>query len=130
VPDAIDVTVHGLPELFRGSRSLFGKIEKASDKTFADVADKRARIARGSVPRLTGALAGTVTAEGSEALFGGDLPYAGWVEFGGTRGRPYLPEGRSFFPATTFHVEDELEREATKTTQREVGKFSWPNVRK
>ena len=127
--DAIDVTVYGIPELIRGSKELFRKIEDASVKTFGDVAEKRARLGRAAVPRVSGALAGSVTSEGDEAIFGGGLPYAGWVEFGGTRGRPYFPEGRYFLPATTANVEDELEREATRATIREVGKFLWPNVR-
>jgi hypothetical protein len=127
--DAIDVTLHGIPELFRGSRDLFDKIEAAAPKSFGDVAERRARLARAAVPRASGALAGSVGTEGPEVLYGDGLPYAGWVEFGGTRGRPYMPEGRYFYPVTAIGIDAELESEATKTTVREVSKFAWPLVR-
>jgi phage gpG-like protein len=127
VADKIDVQILGLDELVTGSRRLFGQIEKGADKRFARVAERRARIARGSIPRVSGALAGSVSNEKSDVLFGGDLPYAGWVEFGGDRGRPYMPEGRYFYPVTTQNAESELEHEGTIDAQNQTRGFPWPS---
>lgn len=68
----------------------------------------RAALPKG--PRATGALAMTVRASGTKT--GGavrmgrpTVPYAGWVEFGGTRHNPsessreFVPGGRYLFPA-------------------------------
>lgn len=127
--DALEVTVHGLPELIAGSRSLFAKIEKSASKRFGDVAERRARIAAASVPRISGTLAASVTSEENRAEMGGDVPYAGWVEFGGGRGRPYVPEGRYFYPVTRLRIEDELTREGTEAAQKETRGFQWPSPR-
>lgn len=125
--DRIDVEVLGLDELVSGSRKLFRQIGKSADRRFGDVAERRARIARGIVPRLSGTLAASVAHEGAEVQMGEGVPYAGWVEWGGTRGRPYFPEGRYFWPVAYEQVESELQREGTAVAQHETRGFQWPS---
>jgi len=63
---------------------------------------------RQALPHVTGRLADTVRASGTKT--GGSVrmgtkavPYAGWIDFGGSRPdgseRPYQPQGRYLFPA-------------------------------
>lgn len=71
-------------------------------------AEPVATRARGAIPKDSGALSGDVristTKTGATVRMGRkSIPYAGWVEFGGTRPdgseREYLPNGRYLFPA-------------------------------
>lgn len=71
-------------------------------------ADPIASRARSSLPHLSGRLAGDVrvstTKTGATIRMGRrSIPYAGWIEFGGSRPdgseRPYLPNGRYLFPS-------------------------------
>ena len=32
-----------------------------------------------------------------------EILYAGWIEFGGSRGRPHVPEGRYLYPTLQDH---------------------------
>lgn len=67
-----------------------------------------AALTRDRLPHATGTLAGTVRSSGTKT--GGAVrvgsaarPYAGWIEFGGSRpdgsSRPYIATGRYLFPA-------------------------------
>ena len=98
------VEVEGVEELARGTRKIADKIEdEAAPRAFLGVAERVASSTRGRVPRVSGTLAGSVLADraekGATAGIGGGVPYAGWIEFGGTRNRPYVPGGRYLFPA-------------------------------
>jgi phage gpG-like protein len=52
--------------------------------------------ARSAVPKRTGRLAASIAvrtmADGAEVEM--NTVYAGWIEYGGTRGRPYVSQGR------------------------------------
>lgn len=56
---------------------------------------------RGRVPHRSGRLAASigVSSERSGAALSASAPYAGWIDYGGTRGRPYVPQGRYLGPA-------------------------------
>jgi phage gpG-like protein len=122
------ITVVGFDELASGSKRLFGKIGDRAVKDFERIAGQQAGTVRGRVPRETGRLAGSVTSfrEGERAIVGmGDgVPYAGWIEFGGTRGRPYLPQGRYLFPVVSG-AEPQVVAAGTRAADREIGGFQW-----
>jgi len=129
------IEVHGTKELAAASVGLAEKIGKSAQRRFDRVAEDQAQIVRGRVPRVSGMLAGSVTAEGGAVGMGsGDVPYAGWIEFGGEREgnrnsvaeRPYLPEGRYLFP-TAFAAEPELDSEAAKVANEEIRGYPWPS---
>lgn len=125
----VEIEVRGIRELDRGSRKLFENIDDGADRAFLAVADQVAVMVRSRVPRLTGRLAGSVEATGSEKgaslALGGSLPYAGWIEFGGTRGRPYVSTGRYLFP--TAEAATPLIARAGETAARdEIRKMTWP----
>lgn len=93
------------------------------------------------MPRETGALAASigVEREGDEvyAVIGGeDVPYAGWIEFGGVREgrgggqaeRPYIPRGRYLYPAA-LDAEPVLIAAGTRAAEDEIRRQRWPTPR-
>ena len=129
MPDSARVEVHGFRELAAGSAVLYRKIDTSADTAFGVVADHVAVAVRIRVPRRSGRLAGSVVAtrdaRGAEVGIGGGVPYAGWIEFGGTRGRPYVPTGRYLYP-TALAAEPVLVTAGELAAQREIGAMHWP----
>ena len=99
-------------------------VAKAAEPFARRVAD----IVAGKVPHLSGQLAGSVTSftddEGASVGYDGTVPYAGWIEFGGTRGRPYVSEGRYIYP-TALDAQDEFAEVAAQAADDSVEGFSW-----
>ena len=129
MPDDDAVKVFGFDELVAGTRQLAANIEKRAHRELQRTAQERANLVRATVPRVTGHLAGSVTvADMSGGLvaagIGDGVPYAGWIEFGGTRGRTYMPEGRYFYPV--MRDEQGLERDADRYTTEEIKGMRWP----
>jgi hypothetical protein len=98
------------------------------DKAVAPLGDRIANIVRSRVPRKSGALAGSVDAhavdDGIELSMGDGLNYAGWIEFGGSRGREYYPKGRYLYQSM-LEQEDEFNQLAATTAADSVGRFAW-----
>lgn len=71
-------------EVHAGCRHLVDGIESGSLRAARDVATETADAIRSRVPVLTGALAATVEvvddSQGAAVAYGGDLPYAGYIE--------------------------------------------------
>ena len=105
--DGVKVEVLGLDELADGSKALVARIRNAAPAEFEHVAEAVARVVRSRVPVLTGRLQSSVevdtTGRTVQVSMGGGVPYAGWIEFGGTRPdgstRQYIGSGRYLFPA-------------------------------
>ena len=134
MPDDITVTVLGAEEVRRGTIALFSDIQKRADLELVDIAAQRADMVNAAVPRVTGRLAASVTSDrlrgvGALAGMGDDVtPYAGWIEYGGTRGREYIPGGRYLVPiaeAAGHTVGRDLER----ATNDEIRTHRWPPPR-
>jgi phage gpG-like protein len=121
------VQVKGWPQLAEGTARLAAEIEHTATENLAGVAAAVAGQVSGSVPVVSGALAGSVAASPGPPVsvsIGAGLPYAGWVEFGGTRGRPYVGQGRYLFP----HVEaaEPLVTEAAQAAaESEIKGMTW-----
>jgi hypothetical protein len=98
------------------------------DKAVAPLGTRVAGIVAGRVPHLTGQLAGSVESstddEGVAVSLGDGVDYAGWIEFGGSRGRDYVPEGRYLYP-TLLEAEDEFAQIAGNAADDSVGRFAW-----
>ena len=136
--DGIAVEVRGLDELAANTLDLADKIGKSSADAFANVAEHVASIVASRQPVVSGDLQASVTVEPGDAGaivgLGGDLPYAGWIEFGGVRAggrnssaeRPYVPIGRTLYPASAA-AEPELVATANKTATDEIRGYSWDN---
>ena len=128
--DGVTVEVHGADELAAGSRKLFDHIESGAEKSFLSTADQVATMIAGKQPVLTGRLAASVTAEGIDkgaavGIGGPGVPYAGWIEFGGTRGRPYVPMGRTLYP-TAEESKAMFERAGDRVAAEQIGAMLWP----
>ena len=132
MPDDVRVEVLGYAELAAGSRVLFKRIGEASEDAFAKVAEDKARELAGAVPRLSGALAGSVEAqkEGGGALvsMGAGIPYARFVEYGG-RGHPRSAQGNYLYPVAAGGAESLLEAAGVKAADDEIGDMRWPSPR-
>ena len=124
--------VFGLDELKRGMRDLADEIDHGADDALDSVAEQTANMVRAKVPRLTGRLAASVTtsggmfSEGATVGLGGlGVPYAGWIEFGGSRGRPMVREGRYLFP-TAEDNKGVAERAAEASAKAQIRRQIWP----
>jgi hypothetical protein len=131
-PD-VSVQVVGFDELVSGSLQLVDRIDHTAGPAMEQSAQQAAARVRGSVPVLTGALAGSVVAgsthEGTAYMgMGEGLPYAGWIEYGGTRGRPYVDAGRYVYPAA-HAVEPQLVAASSDNAKREIARFPWRTPR-
>lgn len=128
------VKVGGFRELAAGSEDLFQRIIDAIVPRFMGVAEDVAGQTQTAVPVVTGALAASLTAKpvkrktakGAKTAMGkASVPYAGWIEFGGTRGREYVPEGRYLFPAA-MEARDRVAQEADDAASDEIERMTWP----
>jgi hypothetical protein len=100
------------PEVEKGTRDLAGQI--------ADRVSNR-------VPVLTGTLSSSVEVvdiSGEEVAIGDGVEYAGWIEFGGSRGRALVPEGRYLYP-TALEFEEEFGAAASDIAEQSAERFSW-----
>jgi phage gpG-like protein len=104
------------------------QVAPAVNKAAEPFAHRVADVVRGRVPHLTGQLAGSVESseadDGVEVSMGAGVVYAGWIEFGGSRGRPYVPDGRYVYPSA-LEAQDEYVEMASHTAADTVGRFSW-----
>jgi phage gpG-like protein len=83
---------------------------------------------QGDVPVLTGTLAASVTttedAEGVGVGYDPDIPYAGYIEFGGFHGRDLVPEGRYLYPTATA-AEPDYQALASNVAEDTARRFPW-----
>lgn len=107
--------------------NLDDSLQAASEGFGASLVDEVAS----EVPVLTGRLQDSVQYDlspdgiGVDVSIGEDVPYAGWIEFGGSRGREYIAEGRYLYPTATEAQSDWVDI-ATQTATDSVGSYSWP----
>jgi hypothetical protein len=93
---------------------------------------QRDLIASNRVPIVTGTLARSVVDEpvddsdlaGRGIGMGEGVPYAGWIEFGGSRGRPHVPEGRYIDPTLVSH-QDQFIKATEDAIASSIETFPW-----
>lgn len=115
----VSINVLGLKELRKALRSIDKEKAKELRRAFNEVGEIIVDEARTRVPVRSGALRDSIRAVSTQregrVLMGYEarVPYAGWIDFGGTRGRPYVKGGRVLFPSfddNTRAVERRLEK--------------------
>lgn len=83
---------------------------------------------QGEVPVLTGTLAASVTVvddpEGVGVTYDDDPGKVGWIEFGGSRGRDLVPEGRYLYP-TAIEAEPDYLQLAADVADDTARRFPW-----
>lgn len=122
------VEVIGGPQAAADIRRWADQLGPAVAKGAEPFVQKVADLVRARVPVLTGLLASSVDTdiddEGAGVTLGDGVDYAGWIEFGGSRGRPYIPDGRYLYP-TALAAQDEFAQAAADVASDTVGRFSW-----
>lgn len=122
------VEVIGGPQAAADIRRWADQLGPAVARAAEPFAEKVADQVRGRVPVLSGQLAGSVDVvtddEGVGVSLGDGVPYAGWIEFGGTRGRPYVPDGRYLYP-TALAAQDEYADAAARAASDNAARFTW-----
>jgi hypothetical protein len=122
------VEVLGLPEAAADYSRWAEQVAPAVARSGAEFGQHVAGQVAARVPVLSGQLAGSVESDvdddGVAVGMGDGLDYAGWIEFGGTRGRPYIPEGRYLQP-TAAAAADEWAATASAAAEDTVKRFSW-----
>jgi hypothetical protein len=80
-----------------------GALDKASSDAAVKLLTPAAATTQSAIPHDSGAMASSVVVKpeslGASISEGTGVVYAGWVDFGGGHGRPYMPQGRYLFPA-------------------------------
>jgi phage gpG-like protein len=100
-----------------------------AERIATEYASKTAEATRGRVPVLTGNLRGsleTLAVSGGQSVGynEGRAPYAGWIEFGGSRGREAVPAGRYLYPVFTG-TENDYVAALEQSAVREVNGYRW-----
>lgn len=98
-------------------RYAHGSVGVADDITH-DTAVSVASRTRATVPHRSGRLAGSVrvTDERGGARVSMSTPYAGWIEYGGSRGRPYVSTGR-YLGAASQGQDREMVRDSERALE-------------
>jgi len=127
----VHAELQGLDELASGVDALIETMHGEAEREFKATADNLAGIVAGRVPIVSGALAGSVRSEeraaGAAVTMGGmGVPYAGWIEFGGSRGRPYYPEGRYLMP-TIDEAHPDIVEAGTRAAETAIERTTWPS---
>ena len=122
------VTIVGGEAAMADIRRWADQVAPAVARAANPFASRFADTVRARVPVLTGQLAGSIetneTDDGAEIGYDGSAPYDGWIEFGGSRGRPYIDDGRYLFPSAA-DAQDEFLQLASDTAGDTAGRFSW-----
>jgi len=80
------------------------------------------------VPKVSGAMAGSLALftvdDGVEVGYDGSVPYAAWIEFGGSRGRPRIAMGRYLYP-TAQGAEQPFVAAMERAAEQEIAHYPW-----
>ena len=123
----------GLPEANAAiSRWATQQLPKDFITDTRPIAQSMASQVAGKVPVLTGALQASVQAlivsnpDGAAIGMGNDeVPYADWIEFGGSRGRDYVPQGRYVYPTLEAN-QSQLQAASEQLATSSINRFPWP----
>jgi hypothetical protein len=122
------VEFDGLTEAFRDMDRWADHLDEEVAKQAGPFGENIAGKVRSAVPVLTGTLAGSVESmeanDGLEIGYDGTAPYDAWIEFGGSRGRPAVPEGRYLYPIA-LDAEQDYYTMAEDAAEQSIERFSW-----
>jgi bacteriophage HK97-gp10 putative tail-component len=125
----IDIQIRGVGELHRGMATLAAGIERGVAGEFKRTADQTASLVAARVPRRSGRLASSVRGEtnvkGASVAMGAGVPYAGWIEYGGGHGRPYVASGRYLEP-TAKAAAPAFQRAGETAARNQIRSMRWP----
>jgi hypothetical protein len=112
----VTLKVTGVREMVAAYRKAGDDVERQAVRKVLPVAERIAQDAARRTPRRSGRAAGSIrarsTSRGASVTGGADVPYFGWLDFGGAVGRnasverPYIATGRYIFPAVDAAEKD------------------------
>jgi hypothetical protein len=125
----VGIVWEGAPQFAADMRRLSSRIETDNVAALEQVARQLVPRVRSLMPKLTGRLAGSVAVEtdAESASVTASTDYAGWIEYGGTRGRPYLAGGRYLEP-TVAQSGPTVQERLGRATQNTIGGFPWSHT--
>jgi hypothetical protein len=128
------VDLVGLDAANRALRDWSRDLGPAVEQELAGFASTLARTVASTVPVLTGTLKGSVevaelgpSEDGVGVAMGAGIPYAGWIEYGGTRGRPATPQGR-YLGTTAVAAETRFLDAVATAADKTVRGYPWPKA--
>jgi phage gpG-like protein len=123
------VEVDGAAELAAAAARVPDACERAAADAGEKVAAALVTSTRGITPKRSGRLASSITREkvpdGWVVSFGAGVPYAGWIEYGGTHGRPYVPDGR-YLGAGAEDAATRYQKNTQANLDDELRRLDWP----
>src|SRR5262245_14707093 len=106
------------------------RIQSGAETVARGTADRVLSSVAANVHVESGALRGSLTTlaveRGHAVAYDGSAAYAGWIEFGGTRGRAYVTGGRWLFPMGT-RAEGAFTSALVQDAKRQIASYPWPN---
>lgn len=131
--EGVHVEIRGTTQLAAGMRTLAGKVQRAArDDATRETVRVVAQQVRAQVPVKSGRLRGTVrdTMRGDtgQVTMGAGLRYGGWIEYGGSRGRPLVSSGRYLGPVAQ-QQEHPFHDRCEQAASREIRGMTWPTPR-
>jgi Bacteriophage HK97-gp10, putative tail-component len=121
------VEVEGVPALKRNFAACARDVERETEQATAKPAGAIRTATAAAQPVLSGRLRSSVRVDsvrgGHAVELGAGLAYAGWIEYGGSRGRPFVAGGRTLVPALESN-EDAAVREVDRAVDKVTGKYS------
>jgi phage gpG-like protein len=122
-----DVELEGVPALKRNFAACARELDREAEDATAKPAAAIRSATASAQPVLSGRLRSSVRVDsirgGHAVELGAGLAYASWIEFGGSRGRPFVAGGRTLAPALESN-EQAAVREIDKTIDKVTGKYS------
>lgn len=122
------VELVGLRQAFNDMQRWAAQLGPAVELGTEQLARTIAAQTAAKVPRVSGTLAASVDVEeepnGAGVSIGDGVPYAGWIEFGGSRGRPLVPEGRYLYP-TALAAEPAFTKLADEIAETTARSYPW-----
>jgi hypothetical protein len=133
MPAPVEVKVRGVRQLQAGAARLFANIEHAeATDAIQPTAEQVAATVRSRVPKHTGRLAASVHAsmrgQTGQVTMGAGIPYARWIEYGGSRGRPKRRSGRYVLP-TARRTTTAFRKHAQLVCSQQIRRMHWPSPR-
>jgi|SRR5215471_9210834 len=124
------VIVHGEDAAFAALRRNVEEIRAGAESIARSTADEVLSTVQAQVPVESGTMRGSLTTlvveGGASVAYDGSARYAGWVEFGGTRGRAYVGSGRWLFP-TGQRAANAFVAALQMDASRQIANYPWPS---
>lgn len=122
------LTITGVREFESDMGKLTAELEDADIRALREYATSLVPKVRSLMPKVSGALAQSVHVDQTQRQMFVDIiaqkPYAAWIEFGGTRGRARIAEGRFLFP-TVRGSSGQMKSKLDASTRKTIGGFKW-----